>query len=168
MENDDNIQILAYTANINSVSETLEQVDSLRENCCDGTIIQLMNADAIAGYKHIRHGVNQAILAFKRGDNLAKDLGVEILVRTSGQRQISKAFKKLGLHPGKMNICIVLIDCPDYFIDQLNEMFTRDDTKLEPDNEKLLNIYDISPKELAIMDITNILIDKSSKLITEQ
>ncbi|MBX7077219.1 MAG: KEOPS complex subunit Cgi121 [Methanobacteriaceae archaeon] len=168
MENENNIEILGYIANINNVGETLEKVDNLRENCCDGTLIQLMDADAIAGYSHIQHGVNQALLAFERDDNLAKDLGVEILVRTSGQRQISKAFSKLGLHTGKMNICIVLIDCPDYFIDQLNNMFTREDKVLEPDNEKLLKIYDISQKELDIMDITNILIDKSSKLVVDQ
>ena len=106
--------------------------------------------------------------AFNRDENLAKDLGVEILLRTSGQRQISKAFKMLGLHEGKMNICIILINCPDYFIDQLNDMFTRDDNVLSPEIDKLLKIYDISEKELKIMDITSILIDRSSKLVVDQ
>ena len=62
MENENNIEILGYIANINNVGETLEKVDNLRENCCDGTLIQLMDADAIAGYSHIQHGVNQALL----------------------------------------------------------------------------------------------------------
>lgn len=168
MFNDKNIEILGYTANVSSVSETLDNVDSLRDNCCDGTIVQLLNADGIAGLKHIEHGIIQSFNAFNRDENLAKDLGVEILLRTSGQRQISKAFKMLGLHEGKMNICIILINCPDYFIDQLNDMFTRDDNVLSPEIDKLLKIYDISEKELKIMDITSILIDRSSKFVVDQ
>ena len=90
----DNIQILGFKATINSVGETLNLIDSIKD---DDEIIQLLNADSIVSKNHIIHGVNQAILAFDRGENLAKDLSVEIVLRCSAQRQISKAFKILGL-----------------------------------------------------------------------
>ena len=69
----DNIQILGFKGTINSIGETLDYIDSIKE---DGEIIQLLNADSIVSKNHIIHGVNQALLAFDRGENLANDLSV--------------------------------------------------------------------------------------------
>lgn len=168
MINLENVEILGYTGYIENVSKTLEDIDNLRDTCCDGCLIQLLDADGIAGYKHALHGVNHALLAFERNYNLANDLGVELLLRISGNRQISKGFKSLGLHEGEMNLCIILIDCPDYFKDKLNDMFTPDNSVLESNTEKLLKIYNIPKEQLNTMYIEDILIDKTTKLITEQ
>ena len=94
----ENVQILGFESTIDSVGETLDKIDGIRK---DGEIIQLLNADSIASKNHIIHGVNQAFLAFERGENLAKDISVEIALRCSAQRQISKAFKILGLKEGR-------------------------------------------------------------------
>ena len=168
LANLDNVEILGFTGDIESIPKTLEQVENIRNSCCDIGIIQLMNADAIAGKEHLQHGIIHAMNAFKRGDNLAKDLGIEILIRTSAQRQISKAFDILGLKEGKMNIAVVLIDCPDYFVDELSYMFTRNDAVLEAEESIIINLYDIPQKELKNMHITDILIDKTTRLIVEQ
>ena len=119
----ENIKILGFTATIDSVGKTLSEIDAIKK---DGEIIQLLNADAVASKNHIIHGVNQAFLAFERGENLAKDISVEIVLRCSAQRQISKAFKILGLSEGEMNLCAVLINCDDYS-DELNSLFISDD-----------------------------------------
>ena len=121
--NMDNIEIIGFTSQIDSVGGVLDKVDSIKR---DGEIIQLLNADSIVSKNHIIHGVNQAILAFERGENLAKDLSVEIVLRCSGQRQISKAFNILGLSEGKMNLCAVLINCHKDYLDELSELFTLD------------------------------------------
>ena len=168
LANLDNVEILGFTGEIESIPKTLEQVENIRNSCCDVGIIQLMNADAIAGKEHLEQGVIHAINAFKRGENLAKDLGIEILIRTSAQRQISKAFDILGLEEGKMNIAVVLIDCPDYFIDELSCMFVRNDAVLEADESILKKAYEIPQKELKSIHITDILIDNTSKLIVDQ
>jgi KEOPS complex subunit Cgi121 len=158
-----NLQILGFKGEISSVGDTLNQINSLKK---DSEIIQLLNADAVAGYRHIEHGVNQAFLAFERGENLANDLSVEICLRCSAQRQISKAFDLLGLTEGPMNLCIVLIDCDDYSA-ELSSFFTRDDSVLNPDVDKLREIYSLDDDELKIMDIEDILIDRITKLIVD-
>ena len=84
------IKVLGFRGNIDSVSKTLDKINSLKNS--DDEIIQLLNADAIASLRHVEHGVNQAFLAFRRHENLANDLSVEICLRCSAQRQISKAF----------------------------------------------------------------------------
>ena len=168
LANLDNVEILGFTGTIESIPKTLEQIDNIRNSCCDVGIIQLMNADAIAGKEHLQQGTVHAIKAFERGENLAKDLGIEILIRTSAQRQISKAFNILGLKEGKMNIAVVMIDCPDYFVDELSKYFTRNDAVLESDESILIELYNIPKKELKNMHITDVLIDKTSKLIVDQ
>ena len=159
----DNIQILGFRANIDSVGEVLGKINSIKD---DGEIIQLLNADSVVSKNHIIHGVNQAFLAFERGENLANDLSVEIVLRCAAQRQISKAFKILGLHEGNMNLCAVLIDSKDY-TKELSSLFIRDDDVLIPDEDKLIEMYKISDDELQNMSVEEIIIDRITKLTVD-
>ncbi len=159
----DNLKIMGFRANISSVKDTLDKIDDIKK---EGEIIQLLNADAIASKDHIIHAVNQAFLAFDRGENLAKDISVEIVLRCSAQRQISKAFKVLGLKEGKMNLCAVLINCEDYS-DELSSLFDFDNNVLSGDDERLMKIYDIDQSEAENMSIEDIIIDKITKLTVD-
>ena len=159
----DNIQILGFKANIVSVGDALDKIDSIKK---DGEIIQLLNADSIVSKNHIMHGVNQAFLAFDRGENLAKDISVEIVLRCSAQRQISKAFNMLGLKEGKMNLCALLINSNDYS-HELDSIFTRDDDVLAPDFDNLIKVYNISDVELQNMSVEDIIIDRITKLTVD-
>lgn len=160
---DNKIEVLGFKAYIDSVDDILNRINELKK---DGEVIQLLNADAIAGERHVLHGANQAILAFDRDENLANDLSVEIALRCSAQRQISKAFKILGLKKGEMNLCVVLINCGDY-TSELSEIFDFDEGVLEPNIEKLVKIYEISQNELENLSIENIIIDKITKLVVD-
>ena len=159
----DNIQILGFKANIVSVGDALYMIDSIKK---DGEIIQLLNADSIVSKNHIMHGVNQAFLAFDRGENLAKDISVEIVLRCSAQRQISKAFNMLGLKEGEMNLCALLINSNDYS-HELDSIFTRDDGVLAPDFDNLIRVYNISDVELQNMSVEDIIIDRITKLTVD-
>lgn len=159
----ENIQILGFRVSIDSVGDVLDEINSIKN---DDEIIQLLNADSIVSKNHIIHGVNQAYLAFERGENLAKDLSVEIVLRCSAQRQISKAFKILGLKEGNMNLCAVMINSDDYS-EELSTIFTRDDDVLLADDEKLVEIYKISDAELQNMSIEEIIIDRITKLTVD-
>lgn len=159
----DNVEILGFRANIKSVSETLDLIDAIKK---EGEIIQLLNADSIVSKNQVYHAVRQAVNAFERGENLAKDLSVEIVLRCSAQRQISKAFKILGLREGEMNLCVVLVDCDDYS-DELSGVFVPDESVLEPDFEKLIKTYKISELELENLSLEEIIIDRISKLTVD-
>ncbi|MBE6495077.1 MAG: hypothetical protein E7Z78_01390 [Methanobrevibacter thaueri] len=159
----DNIQILGFKGMVDSVGDTLDRINSIKK---DGEIIQLLNADSVASTNHIIHGVNQAFLAFERGENLAKDISVEIVLRCSAQRQISKAFAMLGLKDGQMNLCAVMINCDDYS-SELGEMFERDDGVLRGDDLKLMDLYKISESETDNMSIEKVIIDRITKLAVD-
>ena len=160
---DDNIQILGFNADIDSVGDVLSKVDAIKK---DGEIIQLLNADSIVSRNHIVHGVNQAFLAFDRGENLANDISVEIVLRCSAQRQISKAFNILGLKEGNINLCAVLIGCDDYS-EELSSIFTPHDDVFSCDENHLKDIYGISDVELVSMSFEEIIIDRITKLTVD-
>ncbi len=159
----DNLEILGFRATITSVNDTLSQINEIKK---DGEIIQLLNADAIVSKNHIVHGVNQAFLAFERGENLAKDISVEIALRCSAQRQISKAFNILGLKEGEMNLVAILINCGDY-TDELSSIFTLDESVLSPDSENLMKVYKISDVEVEKLSLEDIIIDRITKLTVD-
>lgn len=159
----DNIQILGFRASIDSVGDTLDKINSVRQ---DGEIIQLLNADSVVSRNHIFHAVNQAFSAFDRGENLANDISVEIVLRCSAQRQISKAFKMMGLHEGDMNLCVVLINSKDH-LKELSSMFTLDESVLLPCEENIVKLYGISDAELENMSMEEIVIDRITKLTVD-
>ena len=159
----ENIQILGFRASIDSVGDTLDEVNSIKK---DGEIIQLLNADSIVSKNHVIHGVNQAFLAFERGENLAKDISVEIVLRISAQRQISKAFKMLGLMEGQMNLCAVMINCDDC-ASRMSSLFDLDESVMEPDFDNLASVYKISKEELDNMSVEDIIIDRITKLTVD-
>lgn len=76
-----------------------------KANSC---IIQAMNADKIAGEKHLQFAVTKALRAFEQGRNAAKDMGIEIMRYASGKRQIEEAFS-MGVHQGRNNVVFVVI-----------------------------------------------------------
>ena len=159
----DNIQILGFTASIDSVEGALDEINSLKE---DGEIIQLLNADSVVSRNHIIHGVNQAFLAFERGENLAKDISVEIVLRCSAQRQISKAFDMLGLKEGDMNLCVVLINSKNHF-QELSSLFDFDESVLVGNFNNLVDVYGVSDVELETMSLEEIIIDRITKLTVD-
>ena len=159
----DNVNILGFKFSVDSVSELLSQINSIKK---DGEIIQLLNADSIVSKNQIYHAVNQAFLAFNRGENLAKDIGVEIVLRCSAQRQISKAFDILGLKEGFMNLYVVLINCGDYS-KELNSIFNSDELIFNCDEKHIMEIYNISNDEIINSSVEDIIIDRITRLTVD-
>lgn len=73
-----------------------------------GVTVQAANAEAIAGRGHVEFAVEKAIESFCQKRNLARDLGMEIMLYLRGRRQIEKALE-LGVKPGENKIAIVIV-----------------------------------------------------------
>lgn len=160
-----NIQIAGFRSNITNFKNLMDATNKISKNCT----VQLLNADGIAGREHILHSTVHAIKAFERNENIAKDLGLEICVRASAQRQISKALSTLGLKEGEMNICAVAVDCSENIMDELGTILDkRNESVLEPDETLLKDIYGISDEEIkTASSISNVMIEKTTLLILE-
>jgi len=163
MEN--NIRVMGFIKSVGNIAELMKKLDAISGDC----VIQLLNADGIAGEEHVIHATLQAISSFKRKDNIANDLGLEICVRASGQRQISKAINILGLKEGLNNICAVMVDCNDQAIECLERLLgKRDDTILKPDENGLKDIYHITDEEIKTSgNIARALMERTTILVLE-
>ena len=160
------IKIIGFEGYINSLNDFLNEVNAFKSKYPESTL-QFVDASSIGGINHINHAVNQALIAFERNENLANDLSVEIVLRASAQRQISKAFNMLGLKEGESQICAIFINCPNEIINCFSNKFTLNNNVLQVNTLKLQNLYNISDKELMYMDIEDILIDRVTKLIVD-
>lgn len=160
-----NIQISGFKSNIHDFRNLMNDINEISKGCT----LQLLNADGVAGYEHILHATIHAIKAFERDENIAKDLGLEICVRASAQRQISKALSILGIKEGEINICAVAVDCSENIMDELgNILDKRDNNVLKPDETILKEIYNVSDEEIETTgSISNIMIERTSLLILE-
>lgn len=160
------IRVLGFSTAVGDIPDLIKKMNDITSDSC---VIQLLNADGIAGEKHILHATQQAIYAFKREENIANDLGLEICVRASAQRQISKALQILGLKEGLNNICAVLVDCNKGMDKELEIILgKRDDTILEADRNHLKDIYQISDKEIENSGgITMVMIERTSLLVLD-
>ncbi|WP_414468417.1 KEOPS complex subunit Cgi121 [Methanobacterium sp. ACI-7] len=161
--NEYDIQIAGFKHNVTDFRKLVKKADEISKKCT----LQLLDADGIAGYEHIIHATVHAINAFKRNENIAKDLGLEICVRASAQRQISKALDILGMKEGQMNLCLVAVDCNEGIMDKVEEILDKkDDEVLIPDENKLKTIYGISDSEInAAGNISKIMMEKTTLLV---
>jgi len=164
------IQIAGFKGEINDTNELMGYIRDISSECNSGKcIIQLLQARGIAGEKHILQATFQAIKAFERNNNTAKDMGLEICVRASSQRQISRALKILGIGKGKMDICMVAVDCEENIQNQVEKVLgRRHDEVLQADVDALQELYEISPQEITSAgNIERVMIERTALLNLE-
>lgn len=140
-----NIQIAGFERDITDLNKVMDFTERIQGS---GTI-QLLNAKGIAGKNHILQATIQALKAFNRNENMAKDLGLEICVRASAQRQISRALEILGLENGKMEICAIAVDCDPDVGNALEEFLgPRNDDVFHVNIPIISKLYKISTDEI--------------------
>jgi len=107
------IQIICGTILIPNLSGFLKTVSSIASE--NEVIIQGLNADLIAGERHLHFAVGKALRAVAAGRNIAKDPGIEIMRYAAGERQIERSFS-IGLREGENNAIFVLLGKMDSLI----------------------------------------------------
>lgn len=91
---------------VENLQEFLNDIRSLAVS--NEVIIQAMDAGKLVGISHIDLAIRKAMRAFKQQQNVARDLGVEMMRYASGRRQISEAFS-LGLSEGENHVVFVVL-----------------------------------------------------------
>jgi len=117
--------------------------------------IQAINADKIAGEKHLHFAVVKAFRAFEKKRNAAKDIGIEIMRYASGKRQIEEAFS-MGVHQGQNNVVFIVLGeacSASQCMDILKQMFVSADViKYLPSNrEEIIMQFGITSDEIAVV-----------------
>jgi KEOPS complex subunit Cgi121 len=100
-----NITILGFSnVKIENPNKLLEK---FREE--NKTPIQLFDARFVAGKQHLYFAAINALNAFEKKTNISNSLAVETLLYASGQRQINKAVKMLGIAQNTTEVAALIM-----------------------------------------------------------
>jgi tRNA threonylcarbamoyladenosine modification (KEOPS) complex Cgi121 subunit len=100
------VQILGYR--LREAVEPKAFIETAR-NACRPTIVQFLDAEALASENHLFFATLNAIKAFTQGRSIAQSLDVEILLYASAQNQIGEAIRTVGLKPQTSLMAVVLV-----------------------------------------------------------
>jgi KEOPS complex subunit Cgi121 len=154
------IHILEGTIFIDDIEGFLDKIKKISKE--KNVTIQVLDADKLAGEKHIRFAVEKAMNSFKASTNIANDLAKEIMLYVSGTRQISKAMR-LGIHKGENNIAIVAVgEEPD--LSAFNEIKPEHVLEYnESKKEAVMEVFNITNEEIEAVGE-----EKISELVLER
>ncbi|BAI62858.1 conserved hypothetical protein [Methanocella paludicola SANAE] len=145
--------IVGGKVEIKDVKAFIGKLTAIGKEC--GVTVQAVNADLVAGRGHIEFASDKAVEAFREKRNLARDLGMEIMLYLRGRRQIEKALE-LGIREGTNNVAIIIVgDEPGCAEDKARAALDRVDEKVvdydHRKDEALMRLYDITPAEVDIV-----------------
>ncbi|RLI35103.1 hypothetical protein DRO53_02060 [Candidatus Bathyarchaeota archaeon] len=136
------------TNGIGDVESLLAKIKTIAGNMD----FQIFDAEKLAGREHLKVAALHALKAFRQKCNVSKSLGMETAVYASGQRQIVKALKLVGVKPETRKVAVIVFGGEaESFLKSLEEKLAwiRDDSVLEEwDLNNLQKLYGIGEEEL--------------------
>jgi tRNA threonylcarbamoyladenosine modification (KEOPS) complex Cgi121 subunit len=161
------IKIIGAIGEIKNIDNFLKAVSGFSKE--NNILIQAFDANVIFGKNHIISSVNHAKRAIERKTNTTNSLEMEILLYSSGERQLKLAIPKMGVKKGKTNIAFLLLNnykslIPDKFIAEfLKKLSLKRDDKIIEGDVKTLTLFGINERE-----IETVTKEKYGKLILEK
>jgi tRNA threonylcarbamoyladenosine modification (KEOPS) complex Cgi121 subunit len=138
-----------------------------------GTTSQVFDALKIAGAEHLLHAARLALIAHATKKNFASSLGIELMCWTAAERQIGRAFEKVGVRQGAMELAFVVVGTSraqvKAAIAKISHELTveQDDKVLELKRNKLSTIkrtFSISPEELRVAPLEKLVFERVALL----
>jgi len=161
------------------VNEKLDEtLDGLaRIDRMHGTVSQIFDASCIAGKDHLLHAARLSLIAEATGKKFASSLNIELACWAAAERQIVRAFGKVGVRKGTGEIVILTLGKTRLAVKKSIEDFSRellverDDDVVELTPEKiptLLKIFSIPKDELEISDIQKLVLERIALLCLQR
>lgn len=101
------MNVVYGSTSIDDLGSFLDRVAAIREET--GTILQAFDPDYVVGERHLRRAAELAVRSFDRGENVAEDPAVELLLYAAGRRQIDRALE-MGVSAGDVAVVFVVLD----------------------------------------------------------
>lgn len=130
-------------AQYESLEEFLEALRAVDQQY--DVLLQAFDARYVAGEAHLRAALEHATRSMARGENIADELAVEVLLYAAGRRQIDRAME-LGLGTGEQSVIVLLAgDREAEAATAVRELI--EPGPVEPDEELVAEYFEITPAE---------------------
>ncbi|SEA18578.1 KEOPS complex subunit Cgi121 [Haloplanus vescus] len=145
------MRVVEGVADIEDVDDFLSRLGQVADD--HGVTIQAFDARYVVGRGHLERAVELADRAIARGENVARDRGVEIMLYAAGRRQIDDALT-MGVGEGRTPLAVVVSgegdeDAAAATVEGwLDPASTLDDT----DAERVRAFFDVTDAELGVTD----------------
>jgi len=160
---------------------TVDDVDDLLDQirgAISPAIFQIFDASRIAGWRHLYMSAVNAVGSFEKGSPISRALGIEVLLYTSCQDQISRALDVVGVGPDTDRLALVILgndpsETESSFEKVADVLGEVDDSVLDLDETKFLEVarvFGVTDKELDAVGgeryeaLTSILVEKGALL----
>jgi KEOPS complex subunit Cgi121 len=149
------MRIVEGIAEIDDVDTFLGRVNEIADE--RSVTVQAFDARYVVGRHHLERAVELADRAIARGENVARERGVEVLLYAAGRRQIDDALA-MGVSEGRTPVVVVVSDAggdesaeaaaADAVSDLLEPAATLDDY----DADHVRAFFDVTEAELGATD----------------
>jgi KEOPS complex subunit Cgi121 len=141
------MRVVEGTATIGDVGAFVEELDGIGGT--QGGTIQAFDARYVVDRAHLERAVELATRAHDRGEGIAEDFGVEILLYAAGRRQINRALE-MGVSEGECPVVAVVVGGDEAAAaTAVADVFDPGETLGEYDRERVRSFFDVSDTELA-------------------
>jgi KEOPS complex subunit Cgi121 len=135
-----------------------------------GTHIICFNANMIAGERHVRKAVFNAVRSFRQGNPISNTLEMEALLYAAGTRQCAIA-SSFGIHEGENRIYVCCYPVHNEVWEALSlclELTEENDEEMDPQKQaRLVTLFEISDEELETVGkerITDLVLERVALL----
>ncbi|QCC58801.1 KEOPS complex subunit Cgi121 [Natrinema thermotolerans] len=148
------MELLECTLVIDDLDEFVAALGELGDR--HGVTVQAFDSRYVADRRHLERAVELADRAIDRGENVARDRAVEILLYAAGRRQIDRALE-MGVDEGETQ-AVVLVDGDGderaalEAVEDLTAFHGRTETLGSRDDETLCDFFGVPDAERAATD----------------
>lgn len=146
------MKLVEGVARVDDLEEFLAEIDRIGEET--GAIVQVFDARYVVSREHLERAVELADRARDRGEEIARDPAVEILLYAAGRRQIDRALE-MGIEEGETPaVAVVVGDDGDESAATaaLTSLLADADTLGKYDETRVREFFEVSAAELAAVN----------------
>jgi KEOPS complex subunit Cgi121 len=163
------VKFVEGVATVDSVDDFVAAVGDVADET--GATVQAFDARYVVGDAHLRRAVELADRAIDRGENVARDRAVEVLLYAAGRRQIDDALE-MGVSEGETPV-VVLVDGgdEDAAADRIRERLVEPAETLGAyDESGVRAFFDVGEAELATVDgdLESLVLERVALLTVEK
>lgn len=124
------MRVVEGVTEVEDVAAFVASLDEIADRW--GCTVQAFDARYVVDRAHLERAVELADRAFERGENVARDRGVEMLLYAAGRRQIDQALE-LGVSEGTVPVAVVVDAAARHAPDDHGESPPGDESAAESD-----------------------------------
>jgi KEOPS complex subunit Cgi121 len=140
------IELVEGTATVEDIDTFLAQTDEIAE--ATGATVQVFDARYVVDREHVERAVELASRERERGEAIARDPAVEILLYAAGRRQIDRALT-MGVSAGECPVVAVVVGGDEATAARrLRKLFEPAETLGAFDETRVREFFDVTEREL--------------------